>query len=174
MTRRSRETLILGIDPSYSRPGFAVVSRSGLIHVDSYDLNRLSTNSCRRLAMQSLVRAYVARFDPSLVIVERTRLFSQRFISLGTTSALGALIAVIVDASQRPCLSVETREWRYAIHGPLPRGLPTNTLKQLSVDLIVQKYGRQVDHDAAEAVCLALYPFVCKENGRKLRLKSEK
>lgn len=153
--------VVIGIDQSYTRLGMAVLEASEgfrgdtvtVLQVGSYRMNGQRSGVRKWLAGH--MRECVSRYQPDFVCVERVRLFSGKlaFISLPVILSLHSLIVTIIDAAYpTPVFSVDTRAWKkYALDNP-------NANKEDAVEFC-KRMGirKELDHDAADAFCLALY-----------------
>ena len=140
---------VIAIDQSYTRCGIASAEDGILQCVESATLV-FPDKVMKRRYLSSVVKAWVASFEPEVIVVERVRLFSQSFISAATIIALGGLIATIMDAAYPvPVHSVDTRNWKSKVLG---------TAKASKDDAVeyIKGLGFEVDHDAADAACMAL------------------
>ena len=151
---------MLGIDQSYTRFGIAVAADGVLLNAESMAMS-FKNKTVKRIAFRAMVEAWTQLYEPDIVVVERVRMFSQSFVSTATIIALGGLVAVAMDAVYPvPVFSVDTRNWKSKVLG---------TVKASKEDAVVfvKKLGFDVDHDAADAACMALSPW------RGVNLKSE-
>jgi Holliday junction resolvasome RuvABC endonuclease subunit len=146
---------VLAFDQSYARIGVGIAEDNKLLFCISYDLKYFKDKTQKRLFVRALVKACIHRWRPDTLIVERVRVFSQKFISKNTIGALATLIAAIIDASRMQVYSVETRAWKARVLG---------SAKATKDDAVkfVKRFGFEVDHDAADAAGMALYPFCNK------------
>lgn len=149
---------VVGIDQSYTRTGVSVARDCKLVECCSYDM-QFASKSSKRKFLSTLVRLYVMLYQPDMIVVERVRLFSQRFVSQATVMALATLITTIVDATDVPVYSVDTRSWKARVIGSA-KASKEDTVRYFT------RLGLSVDHDAADSAGIALYPF-CKQH--KLR-----
>jgi Holliday junction resolvasome RuvABC endonuclease subunit len=164
--------IVLGIDQSYTQIGISVVEgtkvgNGKILSVKSYKYKKLKTKSEKRAFVKRLVHAFVEKYEPDLVLVERIRTFSQNFISVPYIKATGALIAVIIDeVFPQDVWSVETRSWKARVCGTA-KGMHRQD-KGVSVRYINERYGRMLNDDEADSVCIALYGL-SKINRKMLR-----
>ena len=152
---------ILGIDPSYIRTGFAIVEDNKLLYSISLDLKKIKTKKEKREMIKIFIKKIELTFQPNKIIVERTRLFSRGVISMKTIVALGSLIVVVVDATDLDVYSVDSRSFKARIIGS------ASCSKQDVINWIQSKFDISVDEDRADAIAIALYPFVSKPLLRK-------
>lgn len=157
----------IAVDQSYSRTGIGISEDNKLIYGESFDLSKFSNNTQKRIFLSRLLKSLVMYNDVDIVLVERARTFSGsgqgHFISTRTIKAFGTMISTIVDAVfPLPVYSVDTRSWKSKVLGS------ASASKDDAVKF-VKKFGFEIDHDGADALCMALYPF-CKN----ISLKEEK
>lgn len=147
----------LALDQSYTQIGIAVVeSPDKLLTYNSYAYKGLKVKSQKRAFVRRLVQFAVDKYKPDIIVVERIRTFSQGFISTGYIKSTGALIGAIVDAVYpMKVWSADTRSWKSRICGS-SKGLHKGD-KGVSVRFIKEKYGLEMNDDAADAVCMAIY-----------------
>ena len=151
---------MLGIDQSYTRFGIAIARGGVLMNAESMAMS-FKNKTVKRIAFRAMVEAWTQLYEPDIVVVERVRMFSQSFVSTATIIALGGLVAVAMDAVYPiPVYSVDTRNWKSKVLG---------TAKASKEDAVVfvKKLGFDVDHDAADAACMALSPW------KSVNLKNE-
>lgn len=164
--------VVLGIDQSYSKIGFAVATRSEIIRADVVDLRKLKWASQKRLCVRQLVDHWIDRYKPKVIIVERVRLFAHARIAVHTIQQLSAMTAVIVDTAfvhqvysasalgvvrkSIPVFSVDTRAWKAAVLGS------AKVDKEASLAWLMTRYTATtpLDNNAGDAACLARYAFV--------------
>lgn len=163
--------VVLGIDQSYSKIGFAVATRGKIIRADSVDLRKLKYPSQKRLCVKQLVDHWIQNYKPKVIVVERVRLFAHNRIATATIQQLSAMTAVIVDAAfihqvysvkamgvvrkSVPVFSVDTRAWKAAILGS------AKAEKEASTAWLMTRYKTDaaLDNNAGDAACLARYAF---------------
>jgi len=153
---------VLSFDQSYQRTGVGISNNGKVVKCFSVELN-FSSKTLKRKYLQNLAKALVKKHKPDMITVERTRMYSGGFVSQGTIMALGALVAAIVDAVYPvKTYSIDTRSWKAKVIGwaSADKKDAVNVLKMI---------GFSVDHDAADAGCMSLYPY--KKN---IILKEEK
>lgn len=144
--------IVLSVDQSYKRCGFAVVEDGKPLLCTSVNLVKKKSRKEKRAIVSHTVVTLVNKFAPDYVMVERVRTFSHGIISTNTIIALGTLVATVVDASMQPVYSCDTRSWKAAVLGH------ASASKQDAVDFAAM-FGYTVDDDAADALCMALYAF---------------
>lgn len=149
---------MVAFDQSYDGFGYSVASNGKVIKYGTLRLTVFKTKAQKRKAIRALVYGLSKRHKPNKIIVERTRVFSQGFISKKTIMSFGSLLTVIVDSSPggTPIYSVDTRSWKSKVIGRAAAS------KQDAVSF-ARKLGLRPDsHDAADAICISLYAFVHK------------
>ena len=143
----------LAIDQSYQNIGFGISEDNQLITCWSVNLSKFKKKTTKRKYISKSVALAIVKYRVDFVIVERTRLFSQKFLSQATVIALGGLVSTIVDASYPKLVySVDTRSWKSKVLGS------AKSDKEDAVKFVL-KLGFDVDHDASDAACMSLYPF---------------
>lgn len=164
--------VVLGIDQSMSKIGFAAVTRDKIIRADTVDLRKLKYPSQKRLCVRQLVDHWIERYKPKVIMVERVRLFAHARIAMSTIQQLSALTAVIVDTAfvhqqysisamgivrkSIPVFSVDTRAWKAQILGS------AKVDKEASLAWLLTQYKTDLplDNNAGDAACLARYAFI--------------
>lgn len=154
---------VIAIDQSLSRFGISVAENGKLLRCQSYTYKKSMSKSAKRLFLGETVADWAEKWQPDRIIVERVRTFSQGFLSTQTIIALGSLVTTIIDhvPEDLPTFSADTRAWKARVLGN------AKASKQDAVNHVAQ-FGFQVDHDAADSGCMALYAF-----HREARLKRE-
>lgn len=155
---------IVGIDQSYSRVGYSVVTRTGVKEISSIDLSKMRNPTQKRNCIREMVRILIRNHRPKAIVVERVRTFAGGKISSRTSGMLAAMTAAIVDAAYThdfkskptPVFSVDTRAWKKAMLGN------SSASKDDAVQFaraLCQTLGInvEIDHDAADAFCIARY-----------------
>ena len=165
--------IVLAFDQSYQRTGVAVAKDDKLICCESYEL-KFADKKMKRLFLRIITDLYQKLYNPNMIVVERVRTFSGGntekkrtkgfFMSTSTIIALGCLVSSIVDSSKVPGYSADTRSWKSRVLGSA-KADKNDAVK------FIKKLGFDVDHDAADAGCMALYPF---KKGAIEKLKEEK
>lgn len=143
---------ILCIDQSYSRIGFAVVSKQKIWCAESMDLTKLKTPTSKRNAVREMTRGLIEKWNPRLVVVERVRIFAGSYVTEGTALPLAAMTACIVDAASNfynlKTYAVNTQSWKKLVLGS------GKAKKADAVAWIDETFGLKVNHDAADAACM--------------------
>lgn len=154
---------ILCVDQSYSRAGFAVVSRDKIHRAESMDLTKLNNPTSKRNAVRELTRGLIDKWNPRLLLVERVRIFAGSYITEGTALPLAAMTSVIVDVGwnyyRLPTYAVNTQSWKKVILGD------GRAKKAEAVAFILETFDMKINHDAADAACMGLAVY----NGCKVK-----
>lgn len=161
----------LGIDESYKNFGIAVVnSNKEILQVKSFDFHGMKSKTAKRQFIAKLIKHAIKKYKPDIIVVERIRLFSQKFLSANYIKATSALVATIVDNAFPQCVySVDTRSWKSRICGS-SKGTK-NGDKQVSVKYIRKTYNLELNDDQADAVCIALYGHLFRKNKKLFQLE---
>lgn len=159
--------VVVGIDQSYTKLGLAAVTRAAVLTAETVDLSKLNKTQAR-LATRELVRHYIAKWKPRFIVVERVRLFVGAYISQATAKQLAAMTACIVDAAYcnqeehelRPIkvFSCDTRSWKKGILGA--GNADKEAAFQWLLSRIPPTMQGMLDHNAADAACMARYAFL--------------
>lgn len=143
---------VLGVDLSLAACGLAVYDGE-LRLVGTVRPTRAEAAERRRVILD-YVRRTAGRFGVNRVCMERVRLFHQARINFNTIVALVALSTTLEDWAYGcllPVLTVPTQTWKRAVLGC------SRATKADAVAFVRRELGREVGHDAADAVCLAIY-----------------
>lgn len=161
----------LGIDESYKNFGIAVVnSNKEILQVKSYNFHGIKSKTEKRRFVAKLIQHAIEKYTPDIIIVERIRLFSQKFLSANYIKATSALVAIIVDNSfPQKVYSVDTRSWKARVCGN-SKGTKKGD-KQVSVKYIRKTYNLELNDDQADAVCIALYGLLYDTNQKLFMLE---
>lgn len=154
--------ITLAFDQSHQRTGVAVAEDGKLKCCESYDIN-FPNKRLKRMFISELVKVYQSIYKPNMITVERVRTFSGGntenkfrkkgfFMSTKTIISLGCLVSVIADAANVQVYSIDTRSWKSKVLG-------SSKCDKDDAVRFIKKHGFEVDHDAADAGCMALYPF---------------
>ena len=122
------KTVVVGVDQSYQRTGVSVAIDGQLMMVTSISYAGMESKTEKRNATRSrieqLCRHITKKFDESstqfVLVLERTRQFSDGFLSVPYIKSMGALNASIIDVAMESgfsCWSVDTRAWKSAVVG---------------------------------------------------------
>ena len=146
--------IILGVDQSYARSGFAIVKDNKLIYSTSIIFKKNKTKKDKREILKLTIENIEKTFKPNKIVVERTRLYSRGFISIKTIIALGSLITTIIDATNLDVFSVDSRSFKAKVVGH------ANCSKQDVMDWAQLKFGISANEDEADAIAIAFYSFM--------------
>lgn len=144
--------VVLSVDQSYKRCGFAVAEDGKPLLCTSVNLAKKTSRKEKRTIVRNTVVTLANKFAPDYVVIERVRTFSKNIIAINTIIALSQLVTAVVDASAQPVYSCDTRSWKAAVLGN------ASASKQDAINFAT-KFGYDVDDDAADALCMALYAF---------------
>jgi hypothetical protein len=164
------EKIVIGIDESYKRTGISIAADGQLLKVTSIPLRSSDCPSVKRKKISNIIYQIISKniskSHEMIIIVERIRTFSQGFLSTNYIKATAALIATIVDTAYEfniPVYSVDTRSWKAKIVGTSKaKGTGKNKDTKAHTLEYVKKLGFEVDNDAADSACIALYGFLPK------------
>lgn len=124
-----KNKVVIGIDQSYTRTGITVLCNKELFEMYSLDFEECKTNTERRECLSYQLYDILCGVckevvpDEMIIITERIRLRSQQFLSEAYIKATGALVATIIDCTDKfkaikvPVYSVDTRSWKSQIVG---------------------------------------------------------
>lgn len=154
--------IIMGIDASYTRTGLAIAEDGKLKTVKSIKFKGLKKKTEKRANLKMKVENYIKKYQPEMIVVERTRQFStndKSFIAMNMLKTGISLLTAIVDVAYEykiDVYSVDTRSWKSTVVGT---SKPKNGNKKLPTLEFVKSLGFEVydDDDAADAACIALY-----------------
>ena len=122
------KVIVIGVDQSYQRTGVSVVIDGQLMMVSSIGYAGLETKTEKRnltrARIEELCRKLSETFCESdtqrVLVLERTRQFSDGFLSVPYIKSMGALNASIIDVATSfgfSCWSVDTRAWKSGVVG---------------------------------------------------------
>lgn len=167
--------IIMGIDASYTRTGLAIAEDGKLKTVKSIKFKGLKKKPEKRANLKMKVENYIKKYQPDMIVVERTRQFStgdKPFIALNMIKTGISLLTTIIDVAYEngiPVYSVDTRAWKSAVIGT---SKPKSGDKKLPGLEFVKSLGFEVydDDDASDAACISLfYWYAEKKHGAKRR-----
>lgn len=180
----------IGVDQSYKRTGISIAADGKLIKVYSVDLSKMSKREARakvKEAIDKVCKWVVFHAESYDLILERTRMFSQSFVSVPYIKSMGALNATIADTAAKHGVdswSVDTRCWKSEVvgtskgkqnkYGVDEKKWPTvqlvvklgfeedvkhEVIGRRSKGTFTDKDGKkyEYDDDACDSACMALY-----------------
>lgn len=167
--------VVIGVDASYTRTGIGVAEDNELLLIRSIKFKGLEQKTEKRAKLRKRLKWYIKQYKPDMIIIERTRQFSQGqnpFIAMPMIKAGVQLLTVVIDVAFMygvKVYSVDTRSWKSQVVGT---SKPKNGDKKLPTMEFVESLGFEVngDDDAADAGCMALYGFI-PASKQKLRLE---
>lgn len=146
--------IVLGIDESYTRTGIAIVNSSGIINAFDVDFKGCKDKTSKRKLLKNVIINTVKQYKPDIIVCERIRLFSQKFISQNYIKSTAALIACLVDeVYPLKIYSVDTQVWKARVCGH-KKG-KTKGDKDVSVRYILNKFNLKFNDDICDAICIA-------------------
>lgn len=151
---------IVGIDESYKNTGIAVITGTSvedakIINCFEMNFKKVKSKTEIRKQINKMMEKICDKYCPDLIICERVRLFSQRFISHNYIKATSALVASIVDGCYPfKVYSVETSSWKARVCGH-KKGKKSGD-KDVSVEYILKRFGYCFCDDIADAICIAI------------------
>lgn len=154
--------VIIGIDQSYTRTGISIAQNGKIKKCFSVDLKKIKTKSEKRFYLFNLLLKLDKKYKPDFVLFERIRHFTfgkgKQFMSIDFIKSSGGLTSIIVDAFYpTPVYSVDTRSWKSQIVGTSKS--KDGDKKYYTLEF-VRNLGFDVDNDAADSACIALYGFL--------------
>lgn len=115
-----------------------------------------STPEFRRLWVESAVRTAEVRGAHLMVVYER--FFGKPHTIRGAAKQVGRWLHVLEECGVRDTRmrEVAVHQWRLDVHGH-NRRIGTDAWKRLARQWCQARYGLDIEHDAAEAACLAVW-----------------
>jgi len=145
---------VLGIDPGYSKTGFAIIEDKKLIESMCLDLSKHKTKREKRKIIRQSIQYAEGMHKPSRIIIERVRLFSHGFISTKTIVALGTIIAAVIDSTELDVYSVDSRSFKKRVVGN------SSCSKADVIKWVHKTFGIDVEEDEADSIAIAYYQFI--------------
>lgn len=167
--------IIMGLDASYTRTGLAIAEDGELKTVKSIKFKGLKKKPEKRANLKMKVENYIKKYQPEMIVVERTRQFStndKSFIAMNMIKTGVSILTCIIDVAYVNGIkvySVDTRAWKSAVVGT---SKPKGGDKKLPALEFVKSLGFEVydDDDAADSACIALfYWYAEKKHGATRR-----
>lgn len=185
---------ILAIDYSYVETAFAIFENKELKYIDRLNFKHLEekygvklSNAYRRLLIRKKTKLLMRQFNIAYIFLERVRLFSKRFISIGSISALAELVATIVDATLPsnlildenmkiiPVYSIDVRSWHSKVIGKAnvtkDQVMKWAALKYMTYELLEERDKEPFTENEADA--LGIGNFIYSEKDILHLLKKE-
>lgn len=148
------KTVVVGVDQSYQRSGVSVAVDGKLMMVTSISYagmeSKTEKRNLTRQRIEELCRHIAEKFDESttqlVLVLERTRQFSDGFLSVPYIKSMGALNASIIDIASSfgfSCWSVDTRAWKSAVVGtskPLDNKFGINPKKWPTILWLINRH----------------------------------
>lgn len=180
----------IGVDQSYKRTGISIAADGKLVKVYSVDLSKMSKREARtkvKEAIDKVCKWVIFHAESYDLILERTRMFSQSFVSVPYIKSMGALNATIADTAAEHNIdswSVDTRCWKSEVVGTskgkqnkygvdekkwptvqlviklgFEEGIKHEVTGRRSKGTFAGKDGKkyEYDDDACDSACMALY-----------------
>lgn len=163
---RKYHSIVIGVDQSYQRTGVSIAADGDLKSVRSIDYHGHKSKTEKRAKTRAVIEAYCRmvceRFtaDELVLVLERTRQFSDGFLSVPYIKSMGALNASIVDTASSfgfECFSVDTRAWKSGVIGtskPMDNEWGINPKKWPTIEWMRSNYPgflKQNMHPASKA-----------------------
>lgn len=154
--------VIMGIDASYTRTGIAIAEDGELKAIKSIKFKGIKTKPAKRANLRAKIEKYIKKYNPDIIVVERTRQFStgdKPYIAMNMIKTGISILTTIVDIAYEnnlQVMSVDTRAWKSAVIGT---SKPKDGNKKLPALEYIASLGFDVydDDDAADAACIALF-----------------
>jgi len=140
------------------------MTKREVLEIASVNLKKMKNPTQKRNCVRELVQILIRKYEPTAVVVERTRIFHGGYISAKTAGMLAAMTATIVDAAYQhttyrkstPVFSVDTGVWKYAILGS-QKASKEAAVKYADENIPLAVRGELMNHDAADAYCIGRY-----------------
>lgn len=146
----------MGIDiGGSSRNGIAIVNENEeLIYSTNVPYDRKKGVGFHRRAIAEFVRQLIKKFPIEAIVIERVKMHrGKRLSKLADIVSLSKSTAGILDRTFDLCkvYDIETVSWKAQVLGT------RSATKEDAVNYIKSRYGIDVPHDEADAICEALY-----------------
>ena len=153
-----KSIVVIGVDQSYQRTGVSIAKDGELLYVSSINYDGLKSKSEKRdmtrIEIQKLCRYCCNEFDNAELnlVLERTRQFSDGFISIPYIKAMGALNASVIDVAKNygfECWSIDTRAWKSGVVGsskPLDNPYGVNPKKWRTILWFINEHSDMKKH----------------------------
>jgi len=167
--------IIIGIDASYTRTGISIAKEGKLLAVRSIKFKKIKGKPAKRANVREKLTKYILKYNPEMIVVERTRQFStgdKPFIAMNMIKTGISMLTTIIDVAYEnniPVYSVDTRAWKSAVIGT---SKPKGGDKKLPALEYIKSLGFEVydDDDAADSGCIALFYWKAEQkHGAKRR-----
>ena len=139
------------------RTGYAVVSNTLLLYSESDDTKKIARKT--RLILRHYlqhVRMLIDRYHPTVIIIEEASFFSMAHA--GVAMCLARLSAIpYLAAGTIPVYRINVSTWRSRVLG---NGRAT---KADGMAYVLAKYGKTVNDDESDAICIGLAWYVAKD-----------
>lgn len=145
----------LAFDQSYTNFGYAVydLANEELIDYGSFKTEKYSSRVVKRHFVWALAKSLKMKYNPSKVVCEQIRLKNKFGISLNTIVALAEITSRIADAVwPEKVYTVDSKSWKAKVCKD------ASADKADSVAFVKKEFDIDVDHDTADAICMAIYP----------------
>lgn len=150
--------MVLGVDLSLAKCGLAIYDGE-LKAVGTVSPKRDQSRTVRRQQVLQYIKRLHKQYGFKKIVLERVNLFGgkgQKYISMDAIAALVGLTATIEDWALMAMVEVEAtavNHWKKVVLGN------GRAQKADAVAFVDRKFHRTVGHDAADAVCLAVYGY---------------
>jgi len=154
--------VIIGIDASYTRTGLSIAKNGKLLSVKSLKFKGCKSKPAKRQFLRKKLQHYIDKYNPDLIVVERTRQFStsdKPFIAMNMIKTGMSILTAIIDIAydnEIEVRSVDTRSWKAQVIGT---SKAKGGNKKLPAIEFIESLGFDVydDDDAADSACIALF-----------------
>ena len=153
--------MICGLDISTARIGLCIYKNRYNIIYRTYTFNKTQSHKERRHIILSIVKDMKIKE----VYVEEVRLFSfggRNFINTKTIFRLLSILITLLDNNIK-IYTINARSWKSRILKPA--GFDKS--KEGSINYVKYKYKINVNHDTADAICIAEYASKFKSMCKK-------
>lgn len=154
--------VVLSFDQSTVKTGYALHVGEKLLISGVVAFPKRYSRRQKFVLLQETIATLTAIEKPTIVVIEDVKGGRD---GLYTLQALSQLTAVIVLATACEVVSIATATWRKEVLG---HGHAT---KERAVAFVKERYGLEVEHDQAEAVCIGR-SWLCITEKSKFRLVS--
>jgi len=161
--------LVVSVDQSYSRVGSAVMEKDTgkVLFCGSIKLKpkyKVEKRKLLRRWIKKNVLSCIHEDDNVTMVIETVRVFSHSKVFLNSIAALTSVSAMLCDiafANKIPIYQCDTRHWKSLVLKN------SGASKQDAVNYAKKNYGLTLDHDAADALCIAVFGCLDKKRWQR-------
>lgn len=155
---------LCGIDASTTQTGFAILDDGELTYQTTISLKSMKDTDERIKKMMIALGTLIKEYNPDCLFIENSWNANNIQTTMMLSNIIGAIMYICI-ATNTGFNKLLPSQWRKAIGIDMAKKKRPE-LKQEAIDYVKNKYGIEVNDDAAEAIGIANAAFVLTDNGK--------